>query len=308
MNEKVLDAVRRSDAIPSMPQIVTRLLEITKNPNYQQKDVINLLSTDPGVASDVLRLANSALFGVTRKVGSLNQAVALLGMKRVRTLVVGRCMADRVNAGACSNLDSSYYWRRSVATAALSAQFADQIIPQRREEAFMSGLLSDIGVVVLSKAFPSQYGPVVESYAPLKSVGLVEREQEALGVSHAEVSALVLERWMLPEDMVEAIRYHHTPPPDDLPEAAVKLAGIVGGSSEIARLLCEAPDEDSIHDVCTQAMQAVGLDLPTLQHALDKIEPVIGELAEILRIDVIPSRIYALIAEAISKNLAVSAS
>ncbi|MFQ5489967.1 MAG: HDOD domain-containing protein [Phycisphaerae bacterium] len=308
MNEKILDAVRRSDAIPSMPQIVTRLLEITKDPNYEQKDVVSLLSTDPGVASDVLRLANSALFGVTRKVGSLNQAVALLGMKRVRTMVVGRCMADRVNAGANSQLDSSYYWRRSVTTAALSAQFADQVIPQRREEAFMSGLLSDIGVVVLAKAFPTEYGPVAESYSPLNSAGLIEREQDALGVTHAEISALVLERWMLPEDMVSAIRHHHDRPLPELTEPATKLAGIVGGSSDVARLLCEAPDKNIIHTVCTEAMQVVGLNVETLQHALEKIEPVIGELAEILRIDVIPSRVYSLIAETVAENLTTTAS
>lgn len=306
MNEKVLDAVRRSDAIPSMPQIVTRLLEITKNPNYEQKDVISLLSTDPGVASDVLRLANSALFGVTRKVGSLNQALALLGMKRIRTLVVGRCMADRVNAGASSNLDSSYYWRRSVATAALSAQFADHIIPQRREEAFMSGLLSDIGVVVLAKAFPTKYGSVAASYAPLKSAGLIEMEREALGVTHAEISAMVLERWKLPEDMVAAIKHHHDQPLPELSEPAAKLAGIVGGSSEVARLLCEVPDKSAILDVCTQAMQLVGLNVETLQHALEQIEPVIGELAEVLRIDVISSRIYSLIAESIAEALATA--
>ena len=68
MNSRILEHIQRSDAIPSIPQIVTRLLEITRDENYKQKDVVSLLSTDPGVVTDVLRLANSSFFGVTRQI------------------------------------------------------------------------------------------------------------------------------------------------------------------------------------------------------------------------------------------------
>lgn len=307
MNASIQDIIQRSDAIPSMPQVVTRLLEITRDPEFKQSEVISLLSADAGVSSDILRLANSALFGVTREIGSLNQALTLLGIKRIRTLVMGRYMTDRVSSVATDLIDASYFWRRSLVTGVLAARFADQLIPRYREEAFMSGLLSQVGVVVLARAFPQKYGPVAKSYGPLQGKDFVQREIQAVGACHPEVSAMVLERWMLPQEMVEAIRHYHETAPDSVSEDVRTLSGIIGGASDIARLLCEVPDKETIASACTEAMSRVGLSTTVLQHVLGEIESDVTEFAEVLKIDVIPSRVYAIIADTISEQLVTAA-
>ncbi len=304
MNKKLIQFIDRSDAIPSMPQIVTRLLEITKDENYAQSDVVNLLSTDPGVAGDILKLANSPLFGVTRQISSLMHACNLLGIKRIRTLVMGRCMVDKVNSKANTSIDISYYWRRSLATGVLAARFADKVAPKLREEAFIGGLLSDVGVVVLAQAIPDLYDKIAKAYQPHAPNDWMEQEKNTIGTSHAEVSALVLEKWALPEIMVQAVRYHHDQePPHEIPEDTDLLARIIFGASELAKLICEAPEADDIRKSCKQAMDVVRLDISVFKHVLEEIETDIAELAQVLKIDVIPSRIYALIAEAINEQL-----
>jgi HD-like signal output (HDOD) protein len=306
MDSKIVAYVQNSDAIPAMPQIVTRLTELTGDENYNIRDVINLLSADAAIATDVLRLANSPIFGVTRKIASLTHAVNLLGIQRIRSLVTGRCMVDRMSSAPAGPIDLSYYWRRSLATAVLAARFAEHVAPSLREESFMSGLLSDVGVVILARAIPKEYGEVAKRYAPKGSADYSECEFKAIGVTHASISAMALERWALPKLMVEAVKHHHDPTigETETGDDSAKIAVLLRGASELAKILSEAPDEETLANSCEQAMQFVGLNLEVFEHLLPKVEGDIADFAESLRIDVIPSRIYGLIADAIAKRLA----
>lgn len=307
MNSQVLSAIERTDAIPSPPQIVTRLLEITRDENFKQDEVVKLLGTDPGVSSDILRLANSAMFGVVRKIATLGQAITMLGIRRVRTLVIGRCMVDKLSGGEKTLIDASYYWRRSLATGVLSAQFADHVAPGQRDIAFMGGLLCDVGVVILSRALPDKYRAIAAEYAPQHGERFLENELKTLGITHAEVSAAALQKWNLPEEMVQAVRHSHDTSRPNISERAAQLAGVLNGAAQISQLLCEAPDKSSIASRCQEAMSLVGLDAVVLRHVLKKIEADIGEFASVLKVDVIPSRVYSLIADSIAEQLAEAA-
>ncbi len=302
-NVETLELLKRSAAVPSVPHVVTRFLEMTQGAEFEYDDLAELLGTDPGMASEILRLANSALFGVTRKVTSLKQALTLLGLKRIRSLVLSRYMVQSVGSGVRGGVDMSYLWRRSLASAVLAARFADALLPGRREEAFISALLADIGVVILADNLNHRYLPVAEHYRPCQPYDQTDLEHETVGVTHADVSALVLEHWQLPDLIVKAVRHHHGWPLDaHLDEAVAMCARITNGSSRIGKLLCEKPHPGEVARVCTEAMDLIGLELSVLVGTLDKIESDIQELAEILRVDVIPSSIYELIAAEV-KNL-----
>jgi len=295
---ETLELLKRSAAVPSMPQVVTRFLEITQDPEFDYDDVVEVLSTDPGVASEILRLANSALFGVTRKVTNLRQALALLGLRRVRSLVLGRYIVQSVSTAAKGTIDMSYFWRRSLASAVLAARFADSLLPACREEAFVVALLSDIGVVIMADALKGRYKPIAEHYRPCQPDNLCDMEKAVLGITHADVSAMVLEHWQLPELIVEAVRHHHDwPLPEDLPDDVATLARIANGSGMVAKLLCERPEPEHVVEVCRKAMDLVGLEVTVLAEVIDKIEADIEEMAEVLRADVISSSVYELIAK-----------
>lgn len=302
MDSAILELLKRSAAIPSMPQVATRFLEIVQEPDFDFKDVVEVLSTDPGTASEILRLANSSLFGITRQVTSLVQALPLLGIKRVRSLVLGRYIVDSINQKSNGRIDRSYYWRRSVTTAILSARLADALAPKLREEAFISGLLADIGVMVLDDAMPERYRPIAEQYQPGGNVDLAQAEQTLLDSTHAEVSAVVLEHWQLPEVICEAVRHH---PWESRSEHGASLANIVGSSDRIAKYLCERPaDIEVVLTDCQKIVEELDLDPAVLADRLQELEVQIRDFAELLHVELIHSKLYELIATEIRQKMA----
>ena len=305
MNASVLEAIKKSAAVPSMPQVVTRFLETIQNPNFDYDDVVKILSADPGMVSEVLRLANSALFGVVRKVTNLRQALTLLGPKRTRSLVLGRYLVESFGDKVGGGIDTSYFWRRSLAGAVLGARIADAVLPRQREEVFISALLADVGVTILAQALPERYQPIAACYAPYGRYFSDDDERQAVEVTHAEVSAMVLSYWGLPDLICSAVNMHHCTEigtEDD----AVRVARIMNGSDRIAKLLCEIPDVDETGQICSDAAAFVGADLAVISRLLGEIENDVEELATILHIDVIPSTVYDMIAKSVQKKLAVS--
>jgi len=303
MDCSVFDLLKRSAAIPSMPQVAVRFLEIIQNPDFAYRDMIDVLSTDPGTASEILRLANSPLFGVTRQITSLSQALTLLGLKRVRSLVLGRYIVDNIDQKNPPVVDISYYWRRSLATAVLAARLADPLDLELREEAFTSGLLSDVGVVILDEALPDLYQHISRQYCPHGQADLSGLEREMLNATHGEVSAVVLEHWRLPNVVCDAVRWHAGNEPET-PGHDTRLARIVGAADRIGKYLCEAPvNFDEIGAACREAMAGIQLESSVLAKILFEIEPQIQEFASVLRIDVISSKVYTMIAQQLHDHL-----
>ncbi|MCC6359535.1 MAG: HDOD domain-containing protein [Phycisphaerales bacterium] len=306
MNVEILKTIESRGAIPSLPNIVLRLIEVTNDPNFKQADVVKLLSTDPGIVTDLLRLANSSLFGGRQKITSLADAFTRLGVRRVRTLIVGRSMISCISNDRSILVDTSYFWRRSLATAVLASRFASKLAPDSRDQAFLGGLLCDVGVIVLSRAYPDKYEVAARNYAPLAGDGFISQEVELVGITHAEVSAEALRQWMLPPELADAIRLHHTENPAGVAPGVATIARIINGGSDIARLLCEVAKPAKIASVCRTAMAHVGLPTAALAELLPTVESDISELAAALRVDVIPSRVYRILAEGMAEQLAAA--
>lgn len=305
MNAQVLESLKKSAAVPSVPQVVARFLQIMQDTNFDYADIVKVLSTDPGTVSEILRLANSALFGVRNKVASLRQALTLLGPKRTRSLVLGRYLVDTMGKKSVSGLDMSYFWRRSLAASVVGARFADAVLPAQRDEVFIGTLLADIGIAIMAEAMPEAYGPLARRFAPHGLPFTADEEMDAVGVTHADVSAMVLKHWSLPDSVTQAVNLHESTNPGTSPTA--QSARLLHSAGRIGRLLCEIPDVEEVAEVCARATAFVGVELGVLVKLLPTIEQDIEELAEVLRIDVIPSKVYALIAKTIEDKLATHA-
>lgn len=304
MNADILEAIKKSAAVPSMPRVVARFLEVIQDPAFQYEELVKVLSVDPGMASELLRLTNSALFGVRREVTNLRQALTLLGPRRTRSLVLGRYLVATLGDDPIHGLDLSYFWRRSLSSAVLATRFAGVVAPRLRDEAFISGLLADIGIPILAEAFPTQYAHLAARYASHTEPLDCPAEREAVGVTHAELSSTVLYEWGLPNLICNAVREHHSAPaPDD--DWAI-LARILGATDRLAVVLCEPPDAETVGRVCVEATDAIGMDLKVFYDLLGDIENDVEELASTLRIDVVSSNVYALIAKTIEEKIEVA--
>ncbi|NLX13036.1 MAG: HDOD domain-containing protein [Phycisphaerales bacterium] len=301
MDNIVIDLLKRTTAMPSMPQVAVRFLEIVQQPDFDFHEVVEIFSTDPGSTSDILRLANSPLFGVTRQITSLQHALILLGLKRVRSLVLGRYIVDSIDRKNVAGLDTAYYWRRSINTAILSARLAEFLDNRHRDEAFIAGLLADMGIVILAEVLHEKYHPILERYRPGGPTNLATMEMEQIGIHHGQASALVLEHWQLPEIVCEAVRWH----PWDIQEnQAPLLAQLVGAADRIAQHLCEKPENlDTITMDCVSIMAELNLEPSVLAQALADSQEHIRELAALLRVEIIDSGIYNLIADRLRNTL-----
>lgn len=301
MNASVLESIKTSAAVPSMPQVVLRFLEIMQDPEFEYSDLVKVLSADPGTVSEVLRLANSALFGVRHKVVSIRQALTLLGPKRTRSLLLGRYLVDAMSSKPVPGLDMSYFWRRSLACSVVASHFAGVLVPKQRDEAFVGALLADIGIPILSETFSGKYRTIAERHAPHRAPVSPQEELDLVEVTHAQVSAMVLSHWTLPEGITRAVNMHQSANPGD--DKFATVARIINGADRIAKLLCEAPDRDIILSVCTESAAFAGLNVDVLAEALPTVERDIEEMADALRIDVIPSSVYTVVAKTIRDAL-----
>ena len=302
MNAKVLEAIKKSAAVPSVPQVVTRFLEIMQDPDFDYDDLVKVLSADAGTVSEILRLVNSALFGIRQKIVSLRQALTLLGPMRTRSLLVGRYLVDMMAQKQVSGLDMGYFWRRSLACSVVASRLADATAPRQRDEAFIGALLADIGVPILAEAMPETFGPIAARYAPQAVPCGAEEELEAVEVTHGEVSAMVLTHWALPDVVTKAVNLHQSLSPGD--DNVATIARIIRAADAIARLLSEIPDAEEVRTVRSHVMTFVGTPIEILINLLPSIEGDIEELAAALRIDVLPSKVYAFIAKTVQEGLA----
>lgn len=305
MKASVLEAIKRSAAVPSMPQVVTRFLEIMQDPDFDYRDLVSVLSADAGTVSEILRLVNSALFGVRQKIVSLRQALTLLGPKRTRSLLLGRYLVDAMSRRQVEGLDMSYFWRRSLASSVVAARFADHLLPSRRDEVFIAALLADIGIPILAEALPKQYRPIIKQYTPHGSTVTPEEEIEAVEATHGQVSAMVLTHWTLPDAVTTAVNLQQSRDPGDGEVAT--MARILNASDQFARLLCKVPEPEEVVTVCSEATAFAQIDPVVFLNILPSIESDIEELASVLRIDVIPGNVYAVIAQALQEKLAEQA-
>jgi len=301
MDTTILELVKHSAAIPSMPQVAVRFLEIVQDPDFDYREVVEVLSSDPGTTSEILRLANSSLFGVTRKVTALPHAMTLLGIRRVRSLVLGRYIVESLSKRGCASVEPAYYWRRSLTTAVMAARLADAIMPDRREEAFIAGLLADIGIVILDEAVPTKYRAIAEQYRPGGNPDLALAENVLLSATHGQVSAMVLDHWKLPEAVCEAVRWH---PWEMKEQGKDSLADVVGAADRMSKRLCETPvDIDAVIADCREIAHVMNVAPETLARCLMEIEEHITEFSSLLKIDVISSQVYQLIASKIQECL-----
>ncbi len=231
MTTVALDRViERVEALPPLPVSMQRLLKVACEPLSTLGEIVDAIRYDPSVTAAVLRLCNSAYFGLPRKVDSLEHATCLLGTVRVFQLVVAanlRSILHRPLAGY--GLSAGALWAHSAAVALAAELFAQRTGACSRGLPFTAGLLHDIGKVVLDQFVRAEYAEILRR-VQAERVSFNEVEWQVLGYTHAEVGALLAERWQLPPTIVSSLRYHHEPSAPPVPDPlvdAVHLADAV---------------------------------------------------------------------------------
>jgi len=191
--------------LPPLPAVINRLMDVVQSNESSANDVSRVLASDQNLTSKVLRLVNSSFYGMSRKIATITRAVVILGYQAVRHLALGLAAYEAFKKEK-SGLDRERFWMHSLSCAATAQLVAKQLGCPVPEEAFVSGLLHDIGRMAVSVACPGEFARLEPAPAP----GLIAQEKEILGMSHARAGSVLLEYWKLPEHLCRVARFHHS--------------------------------------------------------------------------------------------------
>ena len=201
----VRPAIALGDTLPSAPHVVSRLVSLT-DADADTRDLLATIDRDPALTARILRTANSPFFAQTRSVTSVTRAVVVLGLPMVRNLTLGLTVWDATTSHITPQ-QARRLWDHSLGVAHAARHFAQRTRLCSGADAFTAGLLHDVGKLVLAKQFPEAYRALLVQTA--MSPVLPEVERAAVGLDHAQVGALLFERWRLPATLVEAVAHHH---------------------------------------------------------------------------------------------------
>jgi HD-like signal output (HDOD) protein len=203
-----LDAIEK---LPTLPAVVNQLNQLIASNRSSMAQIASVIARDQAIASRVIRLVNSAFYGLQGRVTSIQQAITLLGLNTVKNLVTGVAVVKAFeNSSKSSLFDHQKFWMHTFACAVLSREIARKRRCAEPEDYFMSGLLHDIGILVLDQFFNPQFMNIINACTKSSS-GYTDTEQNIIGTTHCEVGEYLANKWHIPEILALSIRYHHTP-------------------------------------------------------------------------------------------------
>jgi putative nucleotidyltransferase with HDIG domain len=196
--------------IPPFPKAARRVLMMLRDPGVALTRVAEVVSLDQALAGRVLRLANSAYFGLPRRINSVTEALVLLGFVNVRSVLISASVGHILFDGAKSyGLEPGVLWEHSVGVAYSSQILTRKIDVRKYDVAFSAGLLHDIAKIVIDRSLKDD--AKADLLNAISSAGEIEAETDMLGASHAEIGGRICERWNLPIEIVEGVGFHHNP-------------------------------------------------------------------------------------------------
>ena len=237
MNQDLLDEILRCNSLPTLPGIAMQVLELVRRPDLDIREIASLIRNDPALSSKLLKTVNSSFYGLSRRVSTITQALVILGLQSVKTLALGFTLVGGLSKASPEGFDHMGYWRRSIYSAIAARTLAEALSVVHTEEAFIAALLQDIGTLAMYTALGERYASLVAGSA--QHLGLLDLEDQKLGLNHAKVGRVLAEEWSLPPLLTVPIGCHHEP--DQAEESLRAMSRIVHLSGLFAEVFM--PDE-----------------------------------------------------------------
>jgi len=251
---------------PDMSNAAMRLLQLLRDPKRSAADVEDVMRQDAGLTANILRIANSAYFGFPDEIASIRQAIVRLGWRQMRQVVLTASMNTMLEEPIDGyQLGRGELWRHALATSIAAETLVKKKEIPVEEDPFTSALLHDAGKIVMGKFVAEDFSLI--ELAAAEGAPFHEAERVVLDTDHAEVGALILEKWSFPASLVAAVRWHHEP----------------GGMNPHSRLV------DVVHIANETALRlgvGAGVEVsppPLSRHAMERLELTDADVDEICR-------------------------
>lgn len=252
----------RIRSLPAMPAVALELLHTLTETDASSADLADLarrIAQDQAITARVLRVANSPFYGLQSRVASIHDAIVVLGFSAVRSLVLAAAVMASLPGGPCTGFSQERFWRHVLGTAA-AAQAIGKRLGRPSEALFIAGLLHDIGRLALVVLYPARYATTLAT-AREQDRSLQDAEQEFFGFDHTSVGASLAEHWHFPEEIADALAWHHQPAQGK----AGGLAAIVHYADAISQALdLDEAADGQVARLQESAVNSLGLDWDAL--------------------------------------------
>ncbi|MGD0232836.1 MAG: HDOD domain-containing protein [Syntrophorhabdales bacterium] len=278
--------------LPPMESIAKDLIEALNNEEVDLRALGKIISTDPSMAANVLKIANSAFFGLVNKVADIEHAVRMLGVNEIASLCIS-CSALRSLSPPphVETIDLGHFWRHSIATGVIAKIICRKLQAGRDDSLYLAGLMHDVGVLVLDRFRHDVYGQILDlTYR--ENIPSLEAERRIMGASHDTVGSWLMEKWNLPDVFVEVARCHHSV--CESREPHMEVVAIISLADLFARLTRQGLDGDMNGVIVseTDAFRVLekknphlaDLDVVKLVWDLDDAKSEIQEMERVLKV------------------------
>lgn len=281
--EQVFQLIQEDKEVSSLPQVLAEVIRVADSEDADVKELAAVILKDPALTARLLRLVNSSAYGHTRKISTIHQAVVTLGGRAVKALALSTSLY-RMFGDEDTVIDRMRFWRHSLESAIACREIAGACGYKPSEEAFVAGLMHDLGLLTLEAVFPQQFKRLWQRTA--EGQGLLQLEEAAWGTNHARVGQFLMEKWRLPAFMGNAVAGHHNDlsQPDQWPQD--RLARIVFLGNILSKFdLQESPelDETAISNI-DRLSQSLGISPVALADLQSKVLTLLPKESEFLDI------------------------
>ncbi len=205
---ETLRRIDEFDGMPSVPQIILRVREISENPKSSVADLANIVLSDHALTARILKIANSAFYAeYANKVSTITQAITLMGFRTVQNVVISLALFDAMGKMGHHKFDFRRFWAHSLATGVIAKMVATAAHYKVPEEAFIAGFMHNVGMAVLAVVFPEEYDIVLKKLE--RGEEQIAAEKSVYGIDHCEVGGWLARRWNLPPLLSRPILEHH---------------------------------------------------------------------------------------------------
>lgn len=265
------------DWIGSPPPIYHKLHKAMQDPNVSFGDFSDIISADPNLSARLLRIANSAFYGLDSKVETITHALSIVGIDQVTELALAAVMVNQFKGIPKDLVSMQSFWMHSIGCGLAARTIAKNVDERHVEPYYIAGMLHDVGSLIIYKEVPEKAREILVR-CRAEGLALSLAEEDILGFTHAQVGAIVFTKWGLPKSLVEAVQFHHYPSKaKEYPmfAAIVHLADIIAYEMKLG-----TGGEPGIPEVDPAAIQRVGLNRSFLtdiqDYVRDQVEETVG--------------------------------
>jgi HD-like signal output (HDOD) protein len=243
MDKRLENIVKKIEELPTLPVVSQKILALMADENASYRDIVRLVENDQSLALKIMKIANSAFFGSLTKISSLEHAMIKLGMNEVRCIVLAVSVHDFFSNPDKGIFDRKRFWKHGIVCSQTAKYLGSYYRIGNDDTLFLSGLIHDMGKVVLDEYFHDEFLMILK-HIEAKKCSFSEAEKDVLGTTHYQIAAKLLSNWKFPKKIILQILYHHAPWADKNYETGSIMLYLANITTKLAGFSCYKGEEE----------------------------------------------------------------